>query len=123
MGLPCVFRLRRRLPAAPSPRHPLFNAPSPTHPLTQTAIPAGFALLSYAFGRIFYFSGYAEAPEKRINLPSILLTYPALFCLWGLSLATAIQLFRQVQPCTFWRAPPHPTHTPPQSSPRPNPQP
>jgi glutathione S-transferase len=61
-------------------------------------IPAGFALLSYALGRIFYMRGYSVHPEKRNNVVAAALTYPALLALWGLSLATAIQLFRGQPP-------------------------
>lgn len=64
-------------------------------------IPAGFALLSWAFGRIFYMRGYIAGPEKRNSLVGALLTYPALLTLWGLALATAIQLFRQVPPYSY----------------------
>lgn len=57
-------------------------------------IPAGFALISWSLGRIPYMLGYQVAPEKRTNALSILLTYPALFTLLGLDLATAIFLFQ-----------------------------
>jgi glutathione S-transferase len=64
-------------------------------------IPSGFALLSWALGRIFYFNGYSSSPEKRNSLIAALLTYPALLCLWGLSLATAIHLFRGTLPYNY----------------------
>jgi glutathione S-transferase len=61
-------------------------------------IPAGFALLSWSLGRVFYMRGYMVRAEQRTNLLGALLTYPALLTLWGLSMATAIQLFRQQPP-------------------------
>jgi hypothetical protein len=57
-------------------------------------IPAGFALISYAFSRIFYMRGYTSGASKRNSVIGALLTYPALFTLAGLSLATAIFYFR-----------------------------
>ena len=64
-------------------------------------IPAGFALLSWALGRIFYFGGYSSGVESRNQLPAALLTYPALFTLWGLALATAVHLFRGTAPYAY----------------------
>jgi glutathione S-transferase len=64
-------------------------------------IPTGFAVLSWTFGRIFYASGYAVAPEKRNNLIAALLTYPALLTLVGLNLATAIFLFQGTLPYAY----------------------
>jgi glutathione S-transferase len=64
-------------------------------------IPAGFALISWALGRIPYMIGYQVAPEKRTNALSILLTYPALLTLLGLDLATAIFLFQGTKPYSY----------------------
>jgi len=64
-------------------------------------IVSGFALLSWSLGRIFYFNGYTEHPDKRINPLAIVLTYPALFALWGLAITTAIHLFRGTPPYNY----------------------
>ena len=64
-------------------------------------IPAGFAVLSWTVGRIFYATGYAVTPEKRNNLIAALLTYPALLTLVGLNLATAIFLFQGTLPYSY----------------------
>lgn len=57
-------------------------------------IASGFAMLSWALGRTQYFTGYSQEPGKRNNLLAALLTYPALFALAGLNLASAILFFR-----------------------------
>ena len=64
-------------------------------------IPAGFALLSWSLGRIFYFSGYSKSVEARNQLPAALLTYPALLTLWGLALTTAVHLFMKTAPYNY----------------------
>ena len=64
-------------------------------------IPAGFSLLSWAIGRVFYFNGYAHHHESRNNIASMLLTYPALFTLWGLALCTAVHLYRNILPYNY----------------------
>ena len=64
-------------------------------------IPSGFALISYAMGRVFYFLGYSKTVESRNNLLTVLLTYPALFTLWGLALATCVFLFLGVAPYSY----------------------
>lgn len=64
-------------------------------------IPSGFALISWALGRIFYFEGYKVKAENRNQLPAALLTYPALFTLWGLALTTAVHLFQKTPPYNY----------------------
>lgn len=61
-------------------------------------IPSGFSLILWSLGRVVYLSGYSVSPSKRISPLGIFLTYPPLFCLWGLSLATAVHLFRGTAP-------------------------
>ena len=57
-------------------------------------IPTGFSLLLWVFGRIAYMRGYTAGVKTRNSIVGALLTYPALLCLWGLTLATAVHLFR-----------------------------
>jgi hypothetical protein len=64
-------------------------------------IVSGFALISWALGRIFYMNGYKAGPEKRNNVFTILLTYPALLTLWGTTLATAIFFFNGTKPYKY----------------------
>ena len=64
-------------------------------------IPAGFAILSWSFGRIFYFNGYVAGVEQRTNLVGALLTYPAILTLWGLALTTAVHLFQGTAPYNY----------------------
>lgn len=64
-------------------------------------IPAGFALISFALGRIFYFRGYSKAPSSRINLPAALLTYPALVTLIVLPVVTAAFYFNKTAPYNY----------------------
>ncbi len=61
-------------------------------------IPAGFSLISFSMGRIFYFNGYSRGPSSRINVPAALLTYPALITLIVLSIITAAFFFNKTQP-------------------------
>ena len=116
-------RRRRQFPRAPlAPLLPLirpcplthFPAPPPpqsieNYPLILALslvswgfpIASGFALLSWSLGRIFYFTGYSAAVDKRNSLIAALLTYPALLTLFGLSLCTAVHLFQGALPYTY----------------------
>jgi glutathione S-transferase len=64
-------------------------------------IPAGFSLISFSIGRVFYFNGYSKGPSSRINVPAALLTYPALITLIVLSIITAAFFFNKTQPYNY----------------------
>ena len=64
-------------------------------------IPSGFALISYALGRIFYFNGYTQSPGKRISVIGAALTYPAMITLFVLSILTAAFLFNKTAPYNY----------------------